>query len=103
MIRVLTSIAIALCFIGLSFLVSKNLHSHASVSVLPLRAGKNSPARFSFNNLEIQRYQNARLTSGSHPSAQLRQTIEADLIHETHKCSSKSWSYLKHDPPERPA
>jgi hypothetical protein len=83
----------------------KTLHSHASVSVLPRRAGKNSPASFSFNNLEIERYQNARLTSGSHPGAQLRETIEAtaDLIHETHKCFSKSWSYLKHDPPEWPA
>ncbi len=61
------------------------------VGVLPRRAGKNSPASFDFNKLEIQRYQNARLTAGSHQGAQLRQTIEAtsDLIHETHACSSK--------------
>jgi hypothetical protein len=39
MIRVLTSIAIALCFIGYPFLyLSKSLHSHASVSLASANA-----------------------------------------------------------------
>src|SRR5437870_8141196 len=46
------------------------------VGVLPRRARENGPAGFDLDEIEVERYENARFASGGYQRAHLRQAVE---------------------------